>query len=180
MIDPKPGSGAVQSGKAIGFVPSGWKIASREPLHAIGPYEKGGAIPLLRAIADVFDTMGKATAVPERVVIMLPPEDLELATDPRSYQLLLEALLIHLKIAGAREIIVVPPFHYGSPEEHRKSIWKAVRDATEAYDCQAMDATDFAHEKYWRVDPSQEGVYGARPNAGGVKMIEQGLTSLIP
>jgi hypothetical protein len=42
-----------------------------------------------------------------------------------------------------------------------------------------VDPADCLDERLWRVNPAAENVYGNRPNAAGLKKIEQGLLNLV-
>lgn len=113
------------------------------------------------------------------LLIFLPPEDLDVATAPRLYRIMLEALLARLMHAGAKQITLIPPLRFGTPAEQRQALWQVVYDAAATYEVQALDLNNCLQESFWRADPAEEGVYGARPNAEGLKKIEQGLAKLL-
>ncbi|HYF50832.1 MAG TPA: hypothetical protein VEJ63_15565 [Planctomycetota bacterium] len=181
IMDPAPGESALAAGKGIAFVPGGWGIAKSERQVPLGPYEPNGAAPILRATADVLSSIGaKDQKIPERLVIALPPEDLEVDTDPRVYKLVLETMLAHLRKLGVREIVLLPPIHYSGNQKQRDIYWRAVHEAALVYECQSVDATEYMREEWWRVDTSGGAVYGKKPNKQGLKKFEQALSNLLP
>jgi hypothetical protein len=186
IVDGGSGAKPAIKGKAASFAPARWQLgkpASGPEIGALGPYVRDGAVPVLRTVDQVLAKCGPspAAAAPiERAVIFLPPEDLELATDPRVYRLALDCLLAHLKRSGTRQLTLVPPLLYGSPEKHCLLLWQAVREAAAAYAVDALEPAAFLDEKLWRVDPQTASAYGASPNAEGTKKIEQALNDLLP
>ncbi|MCZ7644076.1 MAG: hypothetical protein M5U26_02160 [Planctomycetota bacterium] len=104
-------------------------------------------------------------------MVLLPPEDLEVATDPRVYRIVVEALLGRLRAGGVREVALAPPCFYGRPKRQQQRLWDEVREAAKLSEATALDVSDWLDESRWRVDPEQEGVYGRAPNALGLKKI---------
>jgi len=182
MLDPAPGETSFAPGTGLAFVPGAWGLEKSERRQVLGPYVANGVPPLLRAAADVIHAVrpDKNRNAPERLVIALPPEDLDVDTDPRTYKLVLETLLAHLRKCGVREIVLIPPVQFGSNDKQRDIYWKAVYDAVPVYECQSADASEFMREAWWRVDSNQAGVYGRKPNKEGLKKFEQALSNLLP
>jgi len=179
---PVPG---IQRGRVVAFVPGRWRLSTTPPPEtvALGPYAGGGAPPLLCAMDQILNTLrggGEAQAAPPAfLLICLPPEDLDVATAPRVYRLLVETLLAHLANPNLKKVVLVPPFQYGAPEKQRDALWHEAIGAAAAYGVTGVDPSEYLEEKLWRADPQVEGVYGIRPNAAGVKKIEQGLLNLV-
>jgi hypothetical protein len=175
------GEGArMESGKekVLLCLPSGWQPAGEGlavAMLALGPYEADLSPPLLRALVQLC----ALKAVPERVIILLPPEDLRLATAPSVYRLVLETLLARLTRGGTKQITLIPPLCFGTPAGERKALWQAVFDAAASYELRAVDFSACLQENFWRVDPAEEGAYGLRPNAEGLKKIGQELAKLL-
>ena len=186
-------------GRTLFFVPERWRLtgvvaadaskvsgkdAPAEMIMALGPYEPNGAPPILRAVSQILAVLcadadaGNKEAWAQ-VLICLPPEDLDVATDPRVYRVLLEALLTRAAGLQAGKVLVVPPFQYGAPAKNSDALWREVSGAASACGVSAVDPAEYVEEPLWRVDPAVEGVYGIRPNAAGLKKIEQGLLNLV-
>jgi hypothetical protein len=191
MVDSgSPLIGKGEAGRA--FIPGRWALTAetKDPAKwaKLGPYAADGATPMACALRDILKNIAQARTesspeapkVVERAVIFLPPEDLDVATDPRMYRILLDALLVHLKKADTRQIVLVPPLLYGASEKHRQSLWRAVHEAALANEVRSVDPTEYLNEKNWRADPAREGAYANRPNPEGMKKIEQALTNLLP
>ncbi len=173
---------AAESGGGVAFVPERWRLkagANPERVIALGPYGRDGCMPLLRVASDILSALPRfahnSVELPP-VLIFLPPEDLEVASDPRSYRVVLDGLVARLKAAGTARVLLVPPLHYGAAELHRQTLWHEVHDCAATYKIQSLDPLEHLHEKFWRVDPAVAGAYGAGPNAEGLKKLEQGLS----
>lgn len=171
---------------SIVFKPGRWGAdeKARAAQTQLGPYELNGSPPILFALNQILSRASGLLAEekngPAQLVICLPPEDLDAATDPRVYRTLVDGLLAHLARLPAKKIFIVPPFQYGSREKAAAALAHEVNSAAGAYGMVALDPAEYLNEKLWRVDPEKEGVYGIRPNATGLKKIEQGLFNLIP
>jgi hypothetical protein len=152
----------------------------------LGPYDASGAPPVLCAVSEVLNAMAarQAAAVKEGdelavLLVALPPEDLDVATEPRVYRQLVEAMLAHLEGLQLKRVLVMPPFQYSAPGKYSETVWSDVRAAASAYGAGTVDPAEYMEEKLWRADPKVEGVYGVRPNSAGLKKIEQGLLNLV-
>jgi hypothetical protein len=144
---------------------------------ALGPYPADGCPPMLRALGEVAAQL--TSSAPARVVLVLPPEDLETATEARAYRILLEALLTRLESAGVRETVLWPPFRYGS-ETGGERLKEECLGAVTGRPARVEEVAEFLNEKFWRVDPRKEGAYGRKPNSDGLKKIAQKLSELLP
>ncbi|MBI3832249.1 MAG: hypothetical protein HY291_22190 [Planctomycetes bacterium] len=147
---------------------------------ALGPYEPSGCAPVLRAFNEVLRALAALKEKPERIVIVLPPEDLEVATEPRIYRVVLEALLERLARAGVKQAVLAPPIKYGVAQARLDLLRLEVREAAAARGARMLDWAEVLDEKAWRLDPEKSGVYGRKPNAEGLKKIAQKLSDLIP
>jgi hypothetical protein len=171
---------------SIVFKPGRWGAneKARAAQTQLGPYELNGAPPVLFALNQILSRapglLAEEKNGPAQFVICLPPEDLDAATDPRVYRTLVDGLLAHLARLPAKKFFVVPPFQYGAREKAAAALAHEVNSAAGVYGMIAVDPSEYLNEKLWRVDPEKEGVYGIRPNATGLKKIEQGLFNLIP
>jgi len=166
---------------SVVFMPGRWSD-DKTPTR-LGPYELNGAPPILFAMDRILNrapALLDELKTPAQVVICLPPEDLDAATDPRVYRAILDGLLAHATRMAVKKVFVVPPFQYGAREKVAAALLREVELACGAYGALAVDPAEYLNEKLWRVDPDKEGVYGIRPNAMGLKKIEQGLFNLIP
>ena len=166
---------------SVVFMPGRWSD-DKTPAR-LGPYELNGAPPILVAMDRILKrapVLLDDLKTPAQLVISLPPEDLDAATDPRVYRAILDGLLAHATRLSAKKVFVVPPFQYGAREKAAAALVREVELACGAYGVVAVDPSEYLNEKLWRVDPDKEGVYGIRPNATGLKKIEQGLFNLIP
>jgi hypothetical protein len=180
------------AGNALIFVPGRWPLAKNAVEQKgvkwllLGPYPPDGSTPILRALDQVVTTLTKDPSLlgtgPDkpRVSICLPPEDLGVATDPRVYRIVVDGLLARLQALGVKQLGIVPPFQFGTPEKYWERICAEVQESAAAYGARAVDPADFLNEKLWRVDPETEGAYGACPNSNGLKRIEQALVDLVP
>ncbi len=167
--------------------PTWQKRASADAICKLGPFPMDGAIPVLKAAAAGLDGLAVNPAKEnqklkkkkhgpfQRAVIMLPSEDLEVSTDPRVYQVILEAWLVRLRGAGIKEVVLFPPFKYGIPLKRQQIIWTAVKAASRVQKAKMESVEALVDEKYWRVDPNQKGVYGTRPNELGQAAIGKAL-----
>ena len=172
------------AGKAMAFVPGRWGLRSDSPPEAIllGPYKPNGAPPVLRATSAILNRLLAENAARDekaeplaQLLICLPPEDLDVSTDPRAYRAIVEALLTHLATPSLKKVLVVPPFQYGARDGYCEALWHEAREATLACGASSLDPADCLDEKLWRVNPFVQNVYGSRPNAAGLKKIEQVL-----
>jgi hypothetical protein len=167
------------AGKCAAFVPGAWKL-NATGAHTLGPWALDGSIPILNAMNQV---MSELRSVPvgeyKRAVILLPPEDLDLATDPRTYRVVLDALLARLTQAQIGRIVLIAPFKYGCNDAHRKALWREIHESATVNTATVLDPLDWLHNAQWRVDSAVPNVFGRSPNAAGRKMIEQAVTDLI-
>ena len=169
----------LRDGKTLLFAPAKWNLKT-EGIAPLGPFSAGGGTPILRAMDAILHACRQAGALKlSRVVIVLPPEDLELATDSRTYHLALSALLARLNKAGVAQTVLYAPFKFGCNEAHRKALWKEAHAAAALYAARIDDPTDWITEAAWLADPHAPGVFAPSPNATGRKMIEQALSDLI-
>jgi hypothetical protein len=178
--------------QAVIFVPGRWPLnaaahtQSNQKWIVLGPYAADGSMPALRAFDQVIRELtpkgggGGPLANPPRVAICLPPEDLGVASDPRVYRMVVDALQARLIALGIKQIVLIPPFQFGTPDKYWQRMNSEVQESASVYGMQAVDPTEFLGEKLWRVDPEVEGAYGASPNPAGLKKIEQGLADLLP
>lgn len=182
------------------FLPAGWGVSDTStpqekaepafgdlapegtPASGLGPYPLEGVAPVLQAAGDALRRIesAKEDAKGLRAVIVLPPEDLRAATDPRIYRIALEMLLERLAQAGVAQTVLVGPVAFGISRERHEVLWKEVQAIVQAHGARAVPAADFLDEKLWRVDPDTEGAYADRPNAAGRKKIGQALKDLLP
>ena len=171
-------------GKTVVFAPARWNLTSRPELMNLGPYLPNGTTPLCRALDQILMTAsissGKKEECIKCIIIFLPPEDLEVATDPHTYRIVLDALLAHLGSLAIKQIVLIPPFHFGVNERHRDMLWTEIKEASACYNASSLDPSDYLGEALWRADPEQPDVYGISPNSEGRKKIEQGLVDLLP
>lgn len=147
---------------------------------ALGPYEPTGCAPILRAFNDALRVLAELKEKPERAVIVLPPEDLEVVTEPRLYRVVLEALLERLARAGVKQAVLAPPRKYGVPQARADLLRAEVREAAEFRGARMLDWGEALDEMAWRLDPESPGVYDRKPNAEGQKKIAQKLSDLLP
>ena len=175
---------------AVVFIPGRWPLnvaahtQEKQKWVALGPYPADGSMPALRAFDQIVRELtpkdGGTLANPPRVAICLPAEDLGVASDPRVYRMVVDAIQARLVAMGIKQIILVPPFQFGTPEKYWQRMNLEVQESASVYGMQAVDPGEFLNEKLWRVDPEVEGAYGASPNPAGMKKIEQGLADLLP
>lgn len=152
------------------------------PAGGLGPYALEGVAPVLQAAGDALrriETM-KEDAKGLRAVVVLPPEDLRAATDPRLYRIALEMLLERLVQAGVAQTVLVGPVAFGISRERHEVLWTEIQAIAQAHGARVVPAADFLDESLWRVDPDTEGAYADRPNAAGRKKIGQSLKDLLP
>ncbi len=155
--------------------------ADADGICALGPWRLDGSIPIFNAVGQI---LGEVTSSPagsiERVVILLPADDLDLGTDPRVYRVALDALLARLTKRGIiGGVVLISPFRYGCNDAHRKALWREIHESAGANSVRAIDPNDWMGEANWRADPATPKIFAARPNAPGRKIIEQALANLI-
>ena len=179
IFDSAADAKSAHSGKCIVFAPGAWKIHADE-LHPLGPWRADGTNPLLNVMRQIFHELKDAPPGDiKRAAILLPPEDLQFATDPKTYRVLLDALLARLTHAGISSITLIAPFQYGCNDAHRKALWREIHESAVVNAAKVLDPLDWMHEAQWRIDESVPGVCGQNPNVAGRKMIEQALTNLL-
>ncbi|HYG76477.1 MAG TPA: hypothetical protein VEK08_15840 [Planctomycetota bacterium] len=168
---------------SIVIVPAAWQMnagAARADLLQYGPIALTGGPPLLAAADQIIAltaslAVDAARPVAPRLVICLPAEDLEVATDSRLYRMLLDTFLARVTKLNVKKVVLVPPFKYGAKAKFMQVLWKEVSAAAATFGAGALDAGDFLDEAWWRLSPDVPGVYGPQPNTTGLKNIEQGL-----
>jgi hypothetical protein len=174
----------VSEGSGVAYVPNRWEIEKSARRQIIPSYKNNGVSPILMATDAILKSLQKIKSdtqtVPERIVVALPPEDLDVGTDPQVYKLVLETLLSQMHLLGVKEIVLIPPVQFGAAEQPLRSLWKVVHETARLYHCQSVDVTEYMKEQGWRIDAASKGVYGLKPNAEGLKKFEQGLTNLLP
>jgi len=156
------------------FVPGGYSDLKSE---ALGPYRLDGNAPVLHAARTILDQMGVSGSA-KALVIGLPPDDIEAATDPRLFRVVLDGLLTRLKSGGVQRVAVLPPFRYGISDEGMKGFWKETADACATHQAQYVDPSPFLNETYWRADASRAGAYAAKPNSTGRAQLGEYLKEL--
>ena len=164
-------------GRSQIFTPELWALDTTGA--KLSPHVNDGSIPIVNAVADVLSALANVKPIPQRVVVLLPSDDLDLATDARLYRVELDGLLSRLRAAGVLQTILISPFKYGSNDAHRAALWNEVHGAAALYGGLAVDPVDWMSERYWRADPGVSGVDSSVPNDAGRKMIEQALADLI-
>lgn len=147
---------------------------------ALGPLEPSACAPILRVLDTVLRTVAEAKEKPERVVLLLPPEDLAFATAPRVYRIVLETLLARLERLGVKQMVLAPPFKFGIPPAAMELLQTEVREAAAARGARVLETADWQAGDCWLLDLRTPGVYGQRPNAEGQKRIAQKLADLLP
>lgn len=171
--------GAARTGKSIAFAPGSWQL-NAVGAHPLGPWPVNGSIPILNALNQILGELrSAANGEFKRAAILLPPEDLDFATDPRTYRVALDALLARLAKAGVTRVTLFAPFKYGCNEAHRKALWREIHESAMVNAVKVLDPLDWMGEAQWRADPAVPKVFGQRPNPAGRKMIEQALADLI-
>jgi hypothetical protein len=75
--------------------------------------------------------------------------------------------------------VLLAPLQYGAGESHCEALWNQVEGAAGSYGASCLDAAGCLDEALWRSDPQRPGVYGSRPNAAGLKKIEDELKNLV-
>ncbi len=167
------------AGTCAAFAPAAWqlKIDAAKPL---GPWPLNGSIPILNAMNQIVSDIAKSPpGTFKRVVILLTPEDLDLATDPRTYRVVLDALLARLVKVQIGRIALIAPFKYGGNDTHRKAIWREIHESANVNAAMVLDPLDWMHDAQWRADPTGPNIFATHPNAAGRKMIEQAIADLI-
>jgi len=147
---------------------------------ALGPLEPSTCAPILRVLDTALRAVAEAKEKPERVVLVLPPEDLAFATAPRVYRIVLETLLARLERLGVKQTVLVPPFKFGVPAATVELLQTEVREAVAVRGARMLETADWQDGDCWLLDPRMPGVYGQRPNAEGQKRIAQKLADLLP
>lgn len=172
----KPEPGSESAADLSDLLPEAF--AEPHSAAALGPFELDPTLPLLKAFDAAVRSLDAAQA--DGVILALPPEDLDVAADPRVYRTVLDALLTRLRLMGAKSLALAPPCHYGRPREQQERLWEEVRASAKAQDASVLDPGEWLDETLWRIDPKQKGVYGRAPNAEGRKKIAQKLGELLP
>ena len=171
--------GVARTGKSIAFAPGTWQL-NAESVRALGPWPVNGSIPILNALNQILGELrGAAAGEFRRIAILLPAEDLDFATDPRTYRVALDALLARLAKAGFTRIALIAPFKYGCNDAHRRALWREIHESAAVNSIKVLDPLDWMGEAQWRADPSVPKVFGQQPNPAARKMIEQALADLI-
>ncbi len=171
--------GVARTGKSIAFAPGAWQL-NVESVRALGPWPVNGSIPILNALNQILGELrGAAAGEFRRIAILLPVEDLDFATDPRTYRVALDALLARLAKGGFTRIALIAPFKYGCNDAHRRALWREIHESAAVNSIKVLDPLDWMGEAQWRADPSAPKVFGQQPNPAARKMIEQALADLI-
>jgi hypothetical protein len=171
-------AGTPREGSSLVFVPGAWNLGIASAVSLEAP-PQDGTTPILNVVNQILTTIKDAPEV-NRLALLLPADDLDLATDARSYRVALDALLARLQKANVNSVLLIAPFKYGCNETHRKTLWKEVHATAALYNAKVADPADWMAESMWRADPSVAGVYAPAPNARGQKMIAQALADWLP
>lgn len=166
--------------KTMLCVPGSWfgaKDLEGSTIAPLGPYRdvggvKPGVPPLLMAASDLLAQVKAAQSNAERLVILMPSEDLEFATDQRLYRIVTQSLMGRLVETGVKKIVLIPPFKHGASLPQTETFQLAVRESTEGYPVKIVDLGEGANSKYWQLSPN---VYGNQPNDEGRAWIVQKL-----
>ena len=163
--------GGKGDGAAVVYAPASWRL-NVGGIKGLGPWALDGSVPILNMVDRILTDVSAGTKA-QRMVIVLPPEDLTLATDPRTYRLALDALLARLPKAGVVRTTLIAPYQYGCNTTHLNALWHEVHESAAVNGCTAIDPVDWSGEAQWRTDPSVPKVYGPIPNATGRRAVEQ-------
>lgn len=173
------GDDGADGGLGVAYAPASWRL-NINGVRGLGPWTLDGSVPILNAVDRILsDLSAPGAAKVQRMAIVLPPEDLDLATDPRTYRMALDALLARLPKAGVVRTTLIAPSRYGCNAAHQKALWREIHESAAANSAKAIDSMDWSGEAQWRADPSTSKVFGPIPNADGRKRIEQAVAKVL-
>jgi hypothetical protein len=111
------------------------------------------------------------------VVLVTPPQDPEMATEPRRYRQGIDWILSRLKLAGAGRVAVVPPLTRKVPAKQLSAYAAICRKASAVYakkvGARCVSTERFADIEYWRPKGALGKVSGRYPNADGQKLLAE-------
>ncbi|MEI6234537.1 MAG: hypothetical protein WCT04_15900 [Planctomycetota bacterium] len=177
------GSGKEESvgrnGKCLAFAPGAWRLTV-DSVHSLSPWALDGSVPIASTLNQIMSELRNVTTGEyKRCGLVLPPDDLDVATDPRTYRVVLDTLFARLAKADIGRVTVIAPYKHGCNDAHRKALWRELHESATINAVRVLDPLDWMSEAVWRADPNTPGVYARHPNAAGRKMIEQALADLI-
>ena len=149
-------------------------------MQSLSPWALDGSVPVASTLNQIMSELRNVTTGEyKRGGLVLPPDDLDVATDPRTYRVVLDTLFARLAKADIGRVTVIAPYKHGCNDAHRKALWRELHESATINAVRVLDPLDWMSEAVWRADPNTPGVYARHPNAAGRKMIEQALADLI-
>ncbi len=122
-----------------------------------------------------------AAKTADLVVLVTPPEDPELATEPRRYRQGLDWLLSRLKRAGSRRVAIVPPLTRKVRARQLAAYEQICRKSAAVYakkvGARCVDVRQLKDIEYWRPPGALGEVTGKYPNESGQKKLAELIKS---
>ena len=105
------------------------------------------------------------------VVVVAPPEDPEMATEPRRYRQGLDWILARLRRAGARRLALVPPVTKKVPAKQLAAYTQLCEKAAAVYKARFLNTAALLKPACWKPEGAEGKVTGRYPNARGRKVL---------
>ncbi|MHC4914283.1 MAG: hypothetical protein ACYTGB_02235 [Planctomycetota bacterium] len=114
---------------------------------------------------------------PDLVVLVVPPDDPETATNHRLYRQGLDWVLARLWGAGIRRVGIVPPLTRKVPARQLETYAQACRESSRIYEQKCgsrfIDPAALLADEYWRPEGALGKVTASRPNARGQQKLAE-------
>lgn len=122
--------------------------------------------PVLKLLANL-DAALDGGAKAGGAVLLLGPDDPQLATPRRLYRMAVEAILDRLESAGVSRTLVVGPVTWGVPPKQLASYVASARMAARTRRARFLDLSGVLERRHWQEE-NDAGVLGRYPSAEGL------------
>ncbi len=149
------------------------KIVALAPPAAKGARRGAPAQGIYRLVELVESRVLPAAGGADLVVLVAPPEDPEMATEPRRYRQGLDWILSRLKRAKVQRVALVPPLTKRVPGRQLAAYAKHCQKSAAVYKTRFLKTDDLLENEYWVPEGALGKVTGRYPNAKGQKALTE-------
>lgn len=150
------------------------KIVELAPLAGgKGPLRAAPAQGIYRLVELVESRVLPASRGADLVVLVTPPEDPEMATEPRRYRQGLDWILSRLKRAKAERVALVPPLTKRVPGKQLAAYAEHCRKAAAVYKTRFLKTDGLLKDEHWVPAGALGKVTGRYPNEKGREVLAE-------